>query len=322
MQIDAVAAIQKECHCRNHPYRCSTIAACYILVVLAYILRGTIEDSKIAISRLGFRYLYERIFEARIPKSGTANIRAYMLLSDRPDVASTDLGIPFASQFEILVRLFSGFGAQEEISIPLQPKISAMSSNGIYCYVNVLREPYSSYRESSRIHVGSECIQTTARTYAMMLDQDEDRMLRYNDLVASPKSPMARSLVEENITLRFYYERWDAENFDHRQSANPMACIAIGWDGALGAWRGENTWSPHYPTVYTKGFVLNLDKPKNEIRKTNGGTSEDSPDLSAILSDAPKSSQTMSKGKKRRCGQCGSSDHDRRRCHRNKRDVS
>ena len=215
-------------------------------------------DDDISLSRRGIKVLHDRIALYQIHfDTSIATIRERMLLS-RPGTGdiSTEIYSTYTDKFEMLITLFSGFPAQETHQYHMRTRISALASNGIYCYVNLLREPFSSWHQASRIHLGRGCIQTASRTYTKVLDADEDRLLSYRDTIKPPKSPLARAIVDENATLRFHYERWDDPYFEQRHGSNPMTCIGMGWDGHRGAWRGWNTWSADYHMSYLTGSSI------------------------------------------------------------------
>lgn len=298
----AVEKIQSECTCGHHPYRCSMVTVCYTLITLAYFLGELIFEDELSLSRLGIRHLYEKMFETRASYESAGTIRAYLFLSSSPNVYGVDLGTDFSDVFQLYFYLFSGFNHSGRYDSTVKPKISAMSANGLYCFMDLLREPYQSYASASRIHIGRGTIHTDARNYPAVFDQDEDRLLHLNDIVKPPRDPMARSLVDENITLRFWFERWDGPAFKDRHSVNPMACLALGWDNDLGPWLGHDTWHQMIPPSYVKG--------KNPQSKAE--TVEET----APRSKSMEETRTRLQPQKPRqlCGTCRASGHNARRC--------
>lgn len=69
----------------------------------------------------------------------------------------------------------------------LKPKISAVAYGGLYCYVDILREPYQSYVDASRTHIGRGTINIGDKTYPALFDQDEDQMLMHGQTWHLPR---------------------------------------------------------------------------------------------------------------------------------------
>lgn len=164
-------------------------------------------------------------------------------------------------------------------------------------------QSYQSYASASRIHIGRGTIHTDARNYLAVFDQDEDRLLQLNDIVKPPRDPMARSLVDENITVRFWLKRWDGPAFENRHSVNPMACLALGWNNDLGPWLGHDTWHHMIPPSYVRG--------KNPQSKAE--TVEEI----ATRSKCMKQTRTRLQPRKQRqlCGTCRARKRSMRRAH-------
>jgi len=208
--IASVKAICSTCTCGNHPYRCSSVAACQTIITLAYLLGELVFDDDLCLSRLGLRHLYEMVFQYRLPLEGGITIPAILYLSNKLENPARDFELGFSDRFEIYLILFSGFEYPNKSYSAVAQRISAISRNGLYCYVDLLREPFQSFQEASRIHIGRGAIHTSGRTYDMILDQDEGKFHHDHSSTGEgfPETavhPRAKALIEENITLRFWY---------------------------------------------------------------------------------------------------------------------
>jgi hypothetical protein len=247
----AVDQIQASCTCGNHPYRCVEMAACQCIISLAFILGELVFDDDLSLSRQGLRYLYDKLFESRISKDPTSIIAA---LLGFPTFHGGSPVVVSGERLDLYLRIFSGFERSDNHYLAVSQKISAMARSGIYCYVDFLRDPFQSFSDASRVHIGRGSIHTLARMYDMVLDQDEEYLLRYKEEIPKAVEPMAKSLIEESIDLRFWYEVWDGQSFESRHSSNPMLCLTLGWYGTKGFWFGSTTRLQPVPTIYSRGF--------------------------------------------------------------------
>ncbi|MCJ1439383.1 hypothetical protein MMC27_008777 [Xylographa pallens] len=299
----AMSRIKALCDCGHHPHRCSKVTACSTIIILAYFLGNLVMDDELTMSRLGLGHVYETLFEASIDFESVGALRSYLMLSNAPGMCGNDIGTDFADSFQLYLHLFSGYTQSSYYSSTIRARTSAMAYNGLYCYIDLLREPYQTYENASRIHIGRGSIHTTARVYPIIVDQDDDRLYRSTYDYKPPDIPMARALVDENVTLRFWYEQWDGQAVEERRTANPMACLAVGWDGSKGAWKGTS-WLKAVPLSYIKGTLPRSKAQVMEQEQQSGPRLQ--PRQSPELQTSKRSS--------RKCSYCKSPGHDVRTC--------
>jgi hypothetical protein len=124
-----------------------------------------------------------------------------------------------------------------------------------------------------------------------------ERLPTFESKFSKVAVPTARVMVEDNVTLKFWYDQWDDTAPTKKQNTNPMECLAIGWSGSDGLWSGYNTRLPRPPTTYTNGLnpVSNTDEDQN------------------MEASVPKSSSPPLK-RSRTCAHCRASGHTARTC--------
>ena len=246
----AVDQIQASCTCGNHPYRCVEMAACQCIISLAFILGELVFDDDLSLSRQGLRYLYDKLFESRISKD-PASIMAALLVF--PTVLGGSRVIVSGERLDLYLRIFSGFERSDNHYLAVSQKISAMARSGIYCYVDFLEILFS----PSQMHQESISAVAPFKPLLGCMTWFLTRMrsiLRYKEEIPKAVEPMAKSLIEESIDLRFWYEVWDGQSFESRHSLNPMLCLTLGWYGTKGFWFGSTSSLQTVPTIYSRGF--------------------------------------------------------------------
>ena len=219
-------------------------------IVLAHLLIGVICDDSLHLSRQGVLSLLEIV-----QPSSHRNWREdgmHMSVGDflsisgdwKPEALVGTVPDPFI-RLQRVLSLFSGREVQH------RPGASAISSDGLYCYFDILRQPVSSFQDAARIHVGRGSIRLNNRPYTFVRDQEEGRLQPGSRISTMPENLECRALVDEGVTLRFWYERWDAEspNPQERDSLNPNASLKGGWKGDRGPWPGVRTPGSHRPPL-------------------------------------------------------------------------
>lgn len=188
-------------------------------------------DDTVAPSRLGIQDIFGQLLHDSIKRDDAGSVRALLFLSGKATILGRELGTEFADLFEIYLRLFSGYGRTTKYIAETKSKVSAVTEGGLYCYVDFIRDPCQSYGQASRVHVGRGTIQLNNRTYPTVLDQDADQVL-WLCLPTSLSESINQSwkaLVNEHITLRFWYESATQRGESRVWLMNPMASLGQGW---------------------------------------------------------------------------------------------
>ncbi|KAF2802170.1 uncharacterized protein BDZ99DRAFT_483181 [Mytilinidion resinicola] len=146
----------------------------------------------------------------------------------------------YGTRMSVYLDLFGGYHSvgRSLSEVHEDGKASAMSSGGFYCYLEYLRNPFQSDIQCGMIHVGRGSIQLEGRNYSRVHDGNDKPLER-----KAPKAiakPRARALVEENISLKCWYEQWDDSAPDSIWHINPAFRLDLGWHGNEGAWPGIN----------------------------------------------------------------------------------
>jgi len=219
--------IGEPCSCEYHHCCLFSQSFSYMTpIVLAHLLIGVICDDSLHLSTQGVVSLH-KILERSL------SVREFLSISGdcKPTEFARRVPDPFI-RLQRVLSLFSGRVVQHRRGA------SAISSDGLYCYFDILRQPVSSFQDAARIHVGRGSIRSNSRPYTFVRDQEKGRLQPESGISTMSENLECRALVDEGVMLRFWYERWDAEspNPRKRDSLNPNATLKEGWKGDRGPW--------------------------------------------------------------------------------------
>ncbi|EQB58800.1 hypothetical protein CGLO_00877 [Colletotrichum gloeosporioides Cg-14] len=219
---------------------------------LAYALSNVILDEPLHPTRIGLR----RFFQNR-----DRDFR-YLITGYTRTATETEQYIDPEWTVVDYIGLFSGWMSEETWKVPSKEKkiLSgtfqnlATSREGIYCYYQYLADPFQSYQDAKKVHIGRGTVLVGRRhhIYREIWSPDRSDMMPFYDnlFCGIPVATSARLMVDESISgLKVWYEQWGETHIEHveashtdevdsRQAVSLGEALENGWLGFKGAWRG------------------------------------------------------------------------------------
>lgn len=213
---------------------------CCTILLLSAVLCDVILDDPLELRRYGLAKFYATVESFRENKDSFA-------IYDSNSV----IGFRFSRLLKQCLWLYSGNSMSTEENLggsigPYREELrntwdhTAISSSGIYCFVEYLRDPLQPHSTACKVHIGRGSIEINGRLCPAIQDQDGDEILPYSANVAGelPRVMNARAMVEESTALKLWFEQWNGDDIEKRQAVIPGEALQARWYGSKGFWRG------------------------------------------------------------------------------------